>query len=197
MKRTSYPRPVSRSLKVAAVVSIAVTGLIVAALAGFPIVAILAWVFDISSEGIVVGSAPAESSINLGRLSQASSWILVLLLALAVGYLSTRLYSQPEFGTTLARGKSVAVLPFKNIAANDQANDLFFSDGVAEEILTGLASVDGLRVAARTSSFAYRGDVDVREVGELLNVSTILEGSVRMDQRSGRVRIAARLIETE
>lgn len=173
------------------------TGLIVAALAGFPIVAILAWVFDLSSEGVVIGSAPTETNLSLSRLSQASSWLLVLVLGLAVGYLSIRLYSQPDFGTTLARGKSVAVLPFRNIAADDEPDSLYFSDGVAEEILSGLASVEGLRVAARTSSFAYRDDVDVIEVGEILNVSTVLEGSVRMDQQSGRVRIAARLIETE
>ena len=95
------------------------------------------------------------------------------------------------------RGKSVAVLPFKNIAADDRTNNVYFSDGVAEEILSGLSDVEGLRVAARTSSFAYRDNVDVREVGETLNVSTVLEGSVRMDQDAEHVRITAQLIETE
>jgi TolB-like protein len=99
----------------------------------------------------------------------------------AVAYLSVRLYSQTGDETVFLRGKSVAVLPFKNIAAGDQANSVYFSDGVAEEILSGLADVEGLRVAARTSSFVYRDDVDVREVGELLNVSTVLEGSIRLD----------------
>lgn len=175
----------------------ALTVVIVAALAGFPVVAILAWIFDVSFKGVAMASPPPEPGISLSRLSQASSWLLVLVLGVAVAYLSVRLMSQPDFGTTLSRGKSVAVLPFRDIAANDQASSLYFSDGVAEEILTGLAGVEGLRVAARTSSFAYRNDVDVREVGEILNVSTVLEGSVRIDQDTGRVRISARLIETD
>lgn len=177
--------------------SSALTVLIVVALAGFPVVAVLAWVFDISRDGVVLGSSPAEKNIDLSRFSQISSWFLVVLLGVAVAYLSHRLMSQPNFGTTLSRGKSIAVLPFKNIVAGDQSDNLYFSDGVAEEILSGLASVKGLRVAARTSSFAFRDNVDVREIGESLNVSTLLEGSVRMDQDSGRVRITARLIETD
>jgi len=173
------------------------TGLIVLTLAGFPLVAILAWLFDVTSEGVVLGTSPPESTIDLSRLSQISSWFLVLVLGVAVAYLSVRLYSQAGDGTTFLRGKSVAVLPFKNIAADDQTNSIYFSDGVAEEILSALSGVEGLRVAARTSSFAYRDDVDVHEVGEILNVSTVLEGSVRMDQDADHVRITARLIETE
>ncbi len=173
------------------------TWLIVLALAGFPIVAVLAWVFDVTTQGVVVGTPAPESAINLSRLSQISSWMLVLLLGTAVAYLSVRLYSQTDDKTSLLRGKSIAVLPFKNIAADDQSNNIYFSDGVAEEILSGLSKVEGLRVAARTSSFAYRDDVDVREIGEMLNVSTVLEGSVRMDQEANFVRITAQLIETE
>ncbi len=173
------------------------TGLIVILLAGFPLAAVLAWFFDVTSEGVVLGTPPPESAIGLSRLSQISSWFLVLVLGVAVAYLSIRLYSQPDDGTTFLRGKSVAVLPFKTIAADDQTNTVYFSDGVAVEILSALSDVEGLRVAARTSSFAYRDDVDVREVGEMLNVSTVLEGSVRMDQDANRVRMTVQLIETE
>jgi TolB-like protein/Flp pilus assembly protein TadD len=88
-------------------------------------------------------------------------------------------------------------LPFKNIAADDQSDGTYFSDGVAEEILSALSDVEGLRVAARTSSFAFRDNADIRDVGEMLDVSTILEGSVRIDQQAGRVRITAQLIETD
>ena len=173
------------------------TGLIVLALAGFPLVAILTWVFDVTPEGIVLGAPPPQSATGRSRLSQVSSWLLVLVLGVAVAYLSNRLYLQSDGETTFLRGKSVAVLPFKNITADDQSDNAYFSDGVAEEILSALADVEGLRVAARTSSFAYRDDADIRDVGEMLDVSTILEGSVRMDQEAGRVRITAQLIETE
>ena len=173
------------------------TGLIVIALAGFPVVAILAWIFDVTPEGVVVGTPSPEPTVGLSRFSQISSWFLVLVLGVAVVYLSSRLHSQTDDGPTFLRGKSVAVLPFRNIAADDQASSVYFSDGVAEEILGALSDVDGLRVAARTSSFTYRDNVDAREVGEMLDVSTILKGSVRMDHDAGRVRIAAQLIETE
>lgn len=173
------------------------TGLIVLALAGFPVVAILTWVFDVTPEGIVVGTASPQSAAGLSRFAQVSSWVLVVVLGIAVAYLSNRLYLQSDGGLEFTRGKSVAVLPFKNIAADDQSNAAYFSDGVAEEILSALSDVEGLRVAARTSSFAYRGDADIREVGEKLDVSTILEGSVRMDQAAGRVRITVQLIETD
>jgi len=175
----------------------ALTWLIVAALAGFPLVAVLAWVFDVTSDGVVRGTAAPERTNSLGRLSQISSWFLVLVLGVAVAYLSSRLYSQAGSEPELLRGKSIAVLPFRNIATDDATNNVYFSDGVAEEILSGLSGVEGLRVAARTSSFAFRDDVDVRAVGEKLNVSTLLEGSVRLDQDAEHVRITARLIETE
>ena len=173
------------------------TGVIVIALAGFPLVAILSWFFDVTSEGVVRGTSNPESAVGLSRLSHISSWLLVVVLGVAVAYLSNRLHSQADDGPTFSRGKSVAVMPFKNITANDQSNSVYFSDGVAEEILSALSNVEGLRVAARTSSFALRAEVDVREVGETLNVSTVLEGSIRMDQGSDLVRITAQLIETD
>jgi TolB-like protein/Tfp pilus assembly protein PilF len=85
----------------------------------------------------------------------------------------------------------LAVLPFVNMSA-DSANE-YFSDGITDEILNALTHVDSLRVAARTSSFSYKGKTrDVRTVGKELGVQMVLEGSVR---RSGNnVRIAAQLI---
>ncbi|HWG65977.1 MAG TPA: hypothetical protein VN662_00975 [Rhodanobacteraceae bacterium] len=89
--------------------------------------------------------------------------------------------------------KSVAVLPFVNMSG-DPKND-YFSDGITEEILDALAQVPNLKVAARTSAFAFKGKAeDLRKVGEVLDVATVLEGSV---QRAGdEVRITAQLIDT-
>src|SRR5690348_8826879 len=89
--------------------------------------------------------------------------------------------------------KSVAVLPFVNMSG-DPKND-YFSDGITEEILDALAQVPDLKVAARTSAFAFKGKAeDLRKVGEVLDVATVLEGSV---QKSGdEVRITAQLIDT-
>jgi serine/threonine protein kinase/tetratricopeptide (TPR) repeat protein len=88
------------------------------------------------------------------------------------------------------RMPSIAVLPFTDMsAAKDQA---WFCDGIAEEILNALAPLQGLRVAARTSAFSFKGKGhDLRTIGEKLNVTTVLEGSVRRD--GDRVRITAQL----
>jgi TolB-like protein/predicted Zn-dependent protease len=98
---------------------------------------------------------------------------------------------QREF---VAPENSIAVLPFADLS--EDGSQAYFSDGIAEEILNVLAKVKGLHVAARTSSFAFREpDKDIREIGRLLNVSTILEGSIR---KSGdRIRMTAQLINVE
>ena len=88
---------------------------------------------------------------------------------------------------------TAAVLPFADLSeAKDQA---YFSDGLTDELITALSRVEGLRVAARTSSFQFRGrEIDVADVGRRLHVDAILEGSVR---RSGnRLRITAQLVST-
>src|SRR6266478_4897618 len=85
---------------------------------------------------------------------------------------------------------SIAVLPFANLSA-DKENE-YFSDGLAEEIVNALARLPGLRVASRTSAFAFRGkDQDVSQIGQALKVSNVLEGSVR---RAGNtIRVSAQL----
>ena len=92
-----------------------------------------------------------------------------------------------EFGP---RERSIAVLPFTNMSG-DPENE-YFSDGMSEEIINALTRLPRLRVAARTSSFSFKSkSADLRSVGEQLNVSTVLEGSVRRVCR--RLRITAQL----
>jgi serine/threonine-protein kinase len=87
---------------------------------------------------------------------------------------------------------SIAVLPFRNVGVGPESE--YFSDGMTEEIIGALSRVAGLRVAARTSSFAFRGkDDDVRRIGRELGVATVLDGSVR--QAGQRLRVAAQLID--
>src|SRR4029077_1782349 len=86
---------------------------------------------------------------------------------------------------------SIAVLPFANMGRD--ADDEYFSDGLAEEIINSLAQVPGLKVIARTSAFAFKGkNEDVRRIAETLGVSTVLEGSVR--RAGNRIRVTAQLI---
>ncbi|MEX0879712.1 MAG: protein kinase [Thermoanaerobaculia bacterium] len=91
-----------------------------------------------------------------------------------------------------AEASSIAVLPFRNMSADPSAE--YFSDGMTEEIINALTGIGPLRVAARTSSFAFKGkDTDIRQIGRELGVRTVLEGSVR--QAGRRLRIAAQLID--
>jgi serine/threonine protein kinase/tetratricopeptide (TPR) repeat protein len=87
--------------------------------------------------------------------------------------------------------RSIAVLPFTN--SSGDADSEYFSDGITEEIINAIARLPGVRVAARTSSFSFKGKpIDIALVGERLNVATVLEGSVR--RAGGRVRITTQLI---
>jgi serine/threonine-protein kinase len=87
--------------------------------------------------------------------------------------------------------KSIAVLPFANMSDDPEAE--YFSDGMTEEIINALAQLEGLRVAARTSCFAFKGKpADIGEIGAKLKVATVLEGSVR--KSGSRLRITAQLV---
>ena len=96
-----------------------------------------------------------------------------------------------QIGIKAGSDKSIAVLPFVNMSA-DPENE-YFSDGISEEILNSLTHVEGIRVTARTSSFSFKGkNEDIREIGNKLGVSNILEGTVR---RAGKkIRINVQLI---
>ena len=86
---------------------------------------------------------------------------------------------------------SIAVLPFANMSHN--ADDEYFSDGLAEEIINALVQVPGLKVIARTSAFAFKGkNEDIRKIAETLGVTNVLEGSVR--RAGSRIRVTAQLI---
>jgi TolB-like protein/tetratricopeptide (TPR) repeat protein len=95
-------------------------------------------------------------------------------------------------GSNVSSEKSIAVLPFNNLSAGK--DDTYFGDGIAEELLGALAKVDGLRVAARRSSFSFKDrETELAEIASRLNVQHVLEGSVRRD--GNRVRVTAALID--
>lgn len=100
--------------------------------------------------------------------------------------------ARPGSGAHGTGGASIAVLPFNSLSAEPE--DAFFADGTAEEIINALGRLPDVKVAARTSSFSFKGkDVDPRVIGENLGVKTILEGSVRRFGR--RLRISAQLVD--
>ncbi len=147
---------------------------------------------ELASLGI--GAAPELSRIVMrclaktpdGRFQSAPD------LAFALKELSTSAVSlSATLLTPVDDRPSIAVLPFANLSADPE--QAFFCDGMAEEVINALARVEGLRVVARTSSFAFREkQEDIREIGRRLDVRNLLEGSVR---RAGdRLRITTQLI---
>lgn len=158
-------------------------------------------VFAVTSEGLVVPKG-RQMALKKEKVKWASRSVgrivmtVVLALAVAWGVLQV-LPLISELGITDAEvkgEKSLAVLPFNNMS-NDPEQE-YFSDGISEEILNALAKIPELKVAGRTSSFAFKGrNEDLRTIGEKLNVNMVLEGSVR---KSGdQVRITAQLINVE
>jgi TolB-like protein/tetratricopeptide (TPR) repeat protein len=175
----------------------------VAAAVGFPFWIAFAWFYELTPTGLKRESEIAsDDSIAHSTGRKLDKWIIAVL-ALAVVLLITNQFvldrnagrraQSADTGPANVPAKSIAVLPFVNMSG-DARND-YFSDGITEEILNALAQVPKLKVAARTSAFAFKGkEEDLRKVGEVLDVATVLEGSV---QKSGdEVRITAQLIDT-
>lgn len=182
---------------------------------GFPLVVIFAWAFEMTPAGLKKEKDVDRSQSITNVTGRKLDRMLIGILTLAVAYLlldklvlqdssapaeATEVAST-QTGDAAASAKpvaeanpSVAVLPFVNMSG-DQENE-YFSDGLTETLLHMLAQLPELRVAARTSSFAFKGqNKSVSEIANTLGVAHILEGSV---QKSGeRVRITAQLIRAD
>ena len=133
----------------------------------------------------------APGPIARGRVRRRLGWISVVGTALALAFAA--LWIGPGKNPKPAQNTaSIAVLPFVNMS--QEQNQEYFSDGLTEDLLNGLMKTPGLRVTGRTSSFQFKGkNEDFRVIGKKLNVTNILEGSVR--KQGNRVRITVRLIQ--
>lgn len=155
--------------------------------AGVVPAAILAWVFEWSSEGVILDTGQAMPASRARRTDRA---IIVVLLVAVAYFIADKFFIGPKEQAEI--GRSIAVLPFVNMSSDPEQD--YFSDGISGEILNLLAKVHQLRVVSRSSSFAYRGDdINIPEVGKALNVDYVLEGSVR--KAGDSIRITAQLIE--
>ncbi|GMG86945.1 hypothetical protein [Biformimicrobium ophioploci] len=163
----------------------------------FPAI-MFSWVYELTPDGVVRDDSTTGSTAQQGRVAWKLDLAVILLLIVSIGlFLFEKI--PPSSGPVAAisgesatSGKpSIAVLPFVNMSANKENE--YFSDGLTETLLHMLAQVKDIKVAARTSSFAFKNqNADIREFAKALNVETVLEGSV---QRAGdRVRITAQLI---
>ncbi len=192
---------------------------------GFPIALIFSWIYELTPEGIKRESLVDRSDSISPETGRRLNLVTGVLVVAAVGVLiADRLLPEGPAGpgpATEAReapvpppaaeeavgrpgtedeaaasplGRSVAVLPFVNMSG-DPDNE-YFADGLTEELLNALAKLEGLKVAARTSSFRFKGEAgDIAEIGRQLGVANILEGSVR--KAGDEIRVTAQLIQVE
>jgi TolB-like protein/Tfp pilus assembly protein PilF len=182
---------------------------------GFPVVVIFAWAFEMTPEGIKKEKDVDRTQSITSKTGRKLDFTIIGVLAVAVVLLLADRFTPgsedkpgaptPSTSSQTAqrsgiqapaapKAKSVAVLPFVNMSSDPEQE--YFSDGISEEILNALAQVKDLKVAGRTSSFAFKGqNLDLRQIGETLGVENILEGSVR--KSGSKVRITAQLIQVE
>jgi TolB-like protein/cytochrome c-type biogenesis protein CcmH/NrfG len=184
--------------------------LLVLFLVGFPFALFFAWAFELTPEGIKLEKEVDRSQSITHQTGRKLDFAIMGIMAVALAYFSYDKFVVQKTGVepvaaTLSEAApdaadsgtpSIAVLPFVNMS--DDASNEYFSDGISEEILNVLAKVRELKVAGRTSSFAFKGKTeDLRGIGEKLNVKTLLEGSVRKDDARQKVRVTVQLINVE
>src|SRR4051812_5121693 len=170
--------------------------LVVVLVLGFPIALAFSWAFEITSEGLKRESDVAPNESIARHTARKIVAITVVLAIIAAGLLAFQLFrprssSRATDGTIME--KSIAVLPFDNLS--DDKQNAFFADGVQDEILTDLAKIADLKVISRTSVMQYKEAAtrNLREIGQLLGVAHVLEGSVQ--RISNKVRVNAQLID--
>jgi TolB-like protein len=171
--------------------------------AGFVVAVVIAWIFELTPEGLKRDSGAFDRTIFASAVRRSLNAAIAVTLLVAAGWFVWSRFSSDEKDGSAARddtdtrapaARTLAVLPFASMSSNE--DDGYFADGLSEELLNLLAGIDGLKVAGRTSSFYFKGrNEDLRAIGRQLGVANILEGSVR---RAGtRVRVTAQLINAE
>ena len=181
-------------------------------LIGFPVVILFAWAFELTPDGVKL-TRDVDRSRSVTRVTgKKLEYFTIAALSLVVVFFVIKEFfplgveettqavvqDNPVAAEAVMAEEpvipSIAVLPFEDYSEN--ADQDHFSRGIAEEILNLLAKTRGLRVAARTSSFAFAGsEIDIREIGNKLDVNTVLEGSIR--KAGNQIRITAQLIKIE
>ena len=163
---------------------------------GFPVALVFAWAFELTPDGLKREADVDRTTSITRQTGRRLDRVIIGVLAIAVVYFAwDKFMSGPDaevVQTASADKASIAVLPFVNMSSDPEQE--YFSEGISEELLNLLAKVPQFQVAGRTSSFEFKGqNDDLREIGQLLGVENILEGSVR--KGADRIRISAQLID--
>jgi TolB-like protein/Tfp pilus assembly protein PilF len=161
---------------------------------GFPVALGLAWAFELTPEGI---KRTEQVDYAAAAAHKKSAWLYVVivsvLFSIGLFFLGRYTAGPTQHAAPGPSAKSIVVLPFENLSDNKQ--NTYFADGVQDQILTNLAKVSDLRVISHTTASQYKSGMprNLREIGQQLGVTYILEGSVQ--SAGDRLRIAAQLID--
>jgi TolB-like protein len=180
---------------------------------GFPVAIVFAWAFDLTPEGLKRETKTDRAAPEAAQTASKLNHMVVVAMVLALGYFVVDEFvfdaewetAGAPTGDQVAQQRpveiepanpdnSIAVLPFVNMSSD--AEQEYFSDGLSEELLNLLARIPDLKVAARTSSFSFKGkDLPIPEIASRLNVAHVLEGSVR--KYGDQIRVTAQLIQAD
>jgi TolB-like protein len=172
------------------------TSVTVLALLGFPLALVLAWAYERTPEGVrKTVDADSGEIESIASAPAGKRWPIGLAALAGAALLATSAWWVLRPDSSGGRSyESIAVLPFVNMTG--EAEDEYLADGMAEELLNALVRIEGLKVASRTSAFAFKGSAtDARTIGDSLGVATVLEGSVR--RSDSLLRVTAQLIDAE
>jgi TolB-like protein/Tfp pilus assembly protein PilF len=159
---------------------------------GLPIWIIVSWIYDITPQGIEKTSDVSKNDLRRHATNKRLNAFIIASLSVAVVVMGLKLSG--VFSSNSNNNYAIAVLAFDDMSP--EKDQEYFSDGVSEDIINMLAQVPNLKVMGRTSSFAFKGkNIDLKVIGEQLNVSHILEGSVR--KSGNKLRITAQLVNLE
>ena len=167
--------------------------IVIAAAIGFPFWIAFAWLYEFTPEGIKRETELGDEQTTPRRTDKRLDRWIIGILSVAVVLLLANTFVWNDHGARAgsATANSIAVLPFANVSSDREQE--YFADGISEDVLDLLTKVSALCVAARTSSFAFKGkEMQVREIARQLNVANVLQGSVR--KAGDQVRITAQLV---
>ena len=167
------------------------TAATVALAVGFPVSALLAWVYQVTPQGVVAEAGVGHLTMDRSRLVHYLDLMIIGVLLIAVAFLS-----YGHVFPALQRGEEVrvAVLPFENLSG--ESGDAYLSEGIADDIRSRLYDLPQVLVAARSSSRSLSNSgFDVRSIGERLGVQHVLEGTLR--RVDDRIRLSVRLVDVE
>jgi len=171
----------------------AMRAIVVALAVGFPVALILAWVYDITTQGVTRTEVVSEGDSILKRTGRQIDFAIIGVLIVAVALFAADRFRWIDFGIGPSIDlRSIAVLPFANLSGDPEQE--YFADGMTETLITELSKIAALRVTSRQSVMQFKGTkISLPEIARKLNVDAVVEGSALLIGE--RVRITVQLIE--